>query len=305
MKLGIKVGLKNDSFADLDETLAPACEVWYNASQASDYTGFLEKLSQRGIDVGLHYWGTLPDGTMTNLAYPDAALNQASLTLMMQTLETAARLGCVYVNIHPGSYATMTVDFETYDYPYISAPCDVQKAQENFLSHAIPLHERAKQLGIVLTVETVARLSPKTHWYDPSGRLNTINLYDMPIRTIFAARDTGISIANDFVHTATQIDSSDRTAIWNHVKQTTINLSRSTRLIHIGLYVPPYNGSDNHDMLNNPLFETDQAIPNKKETVELLKLFKNRDDVWVITEPRQDHVKNYFLAKNILDQALA
>lgn len=299
MKLGIKVGLKNDSFEDLDKTQAPACEVWYNASKAHDYTDFLEKLSRRGIDVGLHYWGALPDGTMTNIAYPDASLNQASMGLMMQTLETAAYYHCVYVNIHPGSYTTIKVDFETYDYPYVSAPCDLHKAQENFLTHAENLQARAKELGVVLTVETVARLSPKTHWYVPSGRLNTINLYDMPLATVLAAKNAGIPVANDFVHSATQSQSTNRTDIWNNLKQTTLDLFDATRLIHVGFYVPPYNGADNHDMLDNPLFETDRAIPNKNEMRELLQLFKQRNDVWAITEPRQDHVKNYFLAKKL------
>jgi hypothetical protein len=68
----------------------------------------------------------------------------------------------------------------------------------------------------------------------------------------------------------------------------------------LGYVIPPYNGVDFHDSLDNPLLDTDDAIPNKKEMVKLLKIFENREDVWILVEPKEDHVKNYLLAGKIL-----
>jgi hypothetical protein len=67
--------------------------------------------------------------------------------------------------------------------------------------------------------------------------------------------------------------------------------------------IPPYNGTDNHDTFENPIFKTNNAIPNHRQMIELLKLFINRDDVWILAEPKDDHVKNYFIVKKLLEQA--
>jgi len=38
--------------------------------------------------------------------------------------------------------------------------------------------------------------------------------------------------------------------------------------------------------------------------IELLKLFRGRHDVWILTEPNDRHAQNYVLAQHILTQAL-
>lgn len=80
-------------------------------------------------------------------------------------------------------------------------------------------------------------------------------------------------------------------------------MAHATRLIHLGFLMPPYNGTDNHDTLENPALDTDQALPNKQQMLQLLKCFKNRDDVWILTEPNGRHAQNYFLAQKILAES--
>lgn len=208
------------------------------------------------------------------------------------------------MNIHPGSRAIVTIDLERMDYPYVSEPIALPQAQTIFLEELTKINEYANDHSVVLTVETVSRLVAKTDWYNPESRLKPLDTYQLPVASIQAAGDHGIALANDFVHTATNTISYDPQDIWKFLYKTTQNLARATRLIHLGFLVPPYNGTDNHDSLDNPILDTDHALPNKQQMIELLKLFQNRDDVWVLVEPNGRHVENYFFAQKILEETL-
>jgi hypothetical protein len=117
-----------------------------------------------------------------------------------------------------------------------------------------------------------------------------------------AARD-GFRIANDFGHTAASVLTDDVNSVWRYLLDFTRAVVKQTKLIHLGFLVPPYNGTDFHDSLANPLFETTKAVPNKQQTLELLRIFKNRPDTYILVEPNGGHVGNYFLAKKLLDEA--
>lgn len=54
-----------------------------------------------------------------------------------------------------------------------------------------------------------------------------------------------------------------------------------------------------YDMLDNPLLDTDAAIPNTSQMKELLSLFQNAN-VYALVEPIADHPKNYKLAKKLM-----
>lgn len=301
IKLGIKVGPQQDSFSDLDATKAPFCEVWYNATKPDDYTELFDGLKKRAIETGLHYWGALSDGTWTNFAYPDAELITTTLDLMKHTIDTAARHNCVYVNIHPGTAAKVHIDFEAQAFKLLSEPVPMHEAQALFLEHAHALHDYATKRGIILTIETVP-LMDMNGWYDgPSGRDNPMNIHELPVSTHMEAASQGLWIANDFCHSAANTITDRADAVWTDLHALTKTLAAQTRLIHLGFIVPPYNGCDFHDHLDNPLLDTNQAIPNKQQMIELLKLFKHRTDMWMLVEPVADHVKNYHLAQKILE----
>lgn len=303
MKLGIKVGPRQQSISDLDATQAPACEVWFNISKFPDYEELFTDLRKRKIDVGLHFWGALPDGTWANIAYPDQTLIDESLKLMRQTIDIAAQNNFQYVNIHPGSSAKIKIDLVGQNFDLLAEPINFDLAKQLFIENVKNLNDYALNRNIVFTVETVPQKAAKTNWYDVNSRLNPISLYELSSPAIIAAANHGIFVANDFGHSAANLITDDAKAIWHFLKNLTEMLAPATRLIHLGFLQPPYNGTDIHDMLDNPLLETDKIIPNKNQMIELLKLFKNRDDVWIITEPREDHAKNFFLAQKILEQA--
>jgi hypothetical protein len=73
--------------------------------------------------------------------------------------------------------------------------------------------------------------------------------------------------------------------------------------LHLGYIIPPYNGTDYHDHLDNPVFESPNAIPNKNQMIELLKIFRHQKNIWALVEPNGLHPKNYFLAQKLLVDA--
>lgn len=300
MKLGIKVGPQEQSIHDLEHTRAPYCEVWFNVNETDKYGNLFDYVIKQRLDVGLHFWGALADGTSPNIAYPDAGLIAASLALMQKTIDIAAQNHFQYVNIHPGTAIKAKVDFGKNEFVPMTDPVDQAVSEQLFLEHAKGLHEYGGRRGVVLTVETVP-VRVARGWHNPDARKNPINIFELPVSTLIKASQQGIWIANDLGHTAGNVITNDRAEVFKFLSDTTQALFAQTRLIHVGFIVPPYAGADFHDMLDNPLLDTDQAIPNRNELAQLLKLFQNREDVWAIVEPLKDHPKNYQILKEIVE----
>ena len=302
MKLGIKVAPGNAWKCNVEATHPVMVEIWYNASRPADYDEMFAYLSTQNLDIGLHYWGTLPNHLLTNISYPDPSVTKQSLELMYATIDIAASHRCVYVNVHPDLYSLLEVNFDTMDIRVASEPANPNTAKKLFTKHISDLSRHAKSRGVILTVETVPMRDTPT-WRPERDRTRVIDTHQMPIDLLTDLARRGVAIANDFGHTACNLISDDRDAVWQFLHDTTRNLAPATRLIHLGFIVPPYNGVDFHDSLNNPVLNSDNAIPNKTEMIKLLKIFANRDDVYILVEPKTDHVKNYFLARGILESA--
>ncbi len=302
MKLGIKLNADAASFTRLAKTNAPFAEIWFNVNDYRRYEALFEELNRRRAKIGLHFWGLLPNNISPNIAYPDSDIAKKSMDLMRQTLDIAAQRKCSYVNIHPGSAAVLHVNYDTQQFDVVQNPVETDVAIQTFLEHAIKIHEYAKTKGVILTVETVpARITDG--WYNAKARLKPKNAYELPARAIIQASQSGLFVANDFCHTAANVISNDSDAVWTFLRGTTELLAPKTRLIHLGFVMPPYNGTDNHNSLDNPILETSKAVPNKKQMIELLKLFKNRNDIFILVEPKDRHETNYFLAKELISLA--
>ncbi|MBI3342816.1 hypothetical protein HY087_00505 [Candidatus Gottesmanbacteria bacterium] len=305
MTLGIKVGPHKQSFLDLTQTNAPFAEVWFDIARAHEYTELFDELKRRNMHVGLHYWGALADGTWTNIAYPDANLVTQSVSMMKKTIDVAAHHDFQYVNIHPGCAARVSIDFNANRMELRSAPIPFKQAIPLFVENARTLQDYAQERGIVFTVETVPSRTVDG-WYDEVARSDPekiIHVYELPVEAVVAAANAGLWVANDFGHTAAIAANSQQT-LWHYLRAKTKLLAKQTRLIHMGFVTPPYNGTDFHNFLDNPLLDSSKAVPNKKQMIELLRLFTGRDDIWILTEPNGRHAQNYFLAQKILTEAL-
>jgi len=300
MKLGIKVNADAESFERITRSDAPFAEVWFNVNNEHAYTQLFALMQQRNMRFGLHFWGMLDHNIAPNIAYPDASVVKASMRLIRRTLDIAASHDCPYVNIHPGAAALAKVDYQKERYDCITKPIDIDDAIKLFLENAQSLSAYAKKKHVILTVETVPfRITDG--WYDDNTRLTPKNIYELPVSAIVQAARLGLSVANDFCHTAANIIHEDPHAVYTFLYGTTKLLVEQTRLIHLGFVKRPFNGTDNHDSLDNPVLDTSDAVPNIKQMIELLTLFKNRTDVWILVEPKDEHVKNYLLAKKLLE----
>lgn len=303
MKLGIKVGPQAQAIRNLLMARPEFVEVWYNANRPNDYADLFAAIRTTNTQAGLHFWGGIADGSMASISNPEGSVIDESMTIMRQTIDTAAANGYAYVNIHPGPRARVVMDFDTQTFRTLTAPADADLCTPVFVRNALELTAYAKARGVVLTVETVP-LRSMDNWMGTAGRdTAVVDIHEMPITAVIAAADAGVAIANDFGHTAAAILSDDRDAIAEFVFRMTDRLFAATRLLHIGFIEPPYNGTDFHDSLDNPVFDTKRSIPDKSEMLALIKTFKPRDDVWALVEPRDDHVGNYKLAADLIAAA--
>lgn len=302
MKLGIKIAPGNAWQHDIEATHPAMVEIWYNASRPQDYDAIFDYLADKPIDVGLHFWGTVQTNILTNISYPDPAITEPSLALTYETIDKAAATHCGYVNVHPDLYSLLEVNFATMDIHVASEQADHHAVDRIFTKRILELSDYATTKGVVLTVETVPLRDTPT-WRPDRDRTRVIDIHQMPVSKLIDLAGRGIAITNDICHTACNIITDNPDAVWSYLAHTTRALAAATRLIHLGYVISPYNGVDFHDSLDNPILATSQAVPNTEQMIELLQQFPNRDDVWVLVEPKEDHVKNYLLARGILEKA--
>ena len=303
MKLGIKVGPHPESIHDVLESKPDFVEVWYDCTRPDDYTELFTFLTENRIETGLHFWGSLT-GLYPTLAYDDLAVTDEFMMLMGKTIDIAGKNHFSYVNIHPGTRAKVAIDYTKETFNVLSKPSELHSSIQRFVQNTQKLRIYAEHQSILLTVETVA---PKSYnqWIHnaASGRQKPFDAYELPIDAIMTASKQGITIANDFAHTAGSCTDDDPNTIWEYLRTTTKTLASATRLIHLGFLIPPFNGTDFHDHFDHPFFETSDAVPNKFQMTELLKLFQNRDDMFSLAEPNGNHVKEFFFAQKILADA--
>ncbi len=303
MKLGIKIAPGRDYRRDIEATRPQMVEVWYNQSKPSEYEELFSYLKTQKLDVGLHYWGALPSGILTNTSCPDLNISVPSIAHIYATIDVAATNHFAYVNMHPDLYSLLQVNFDTMDIRVASEKANPDVVRKTFMRNMRSLTDYATSKNVILTVETVP-MRDTTNWRPDRDRTQVIDIHQMSVDVHIDLAAQGIYIANDICHTACNLITDDRTSIWKFLQETTHTLARATKLIHLGYLTPPYNGVDFHDSLENPVFETHDAIPNKTEMITLLKQnFTNRDDMWILVEPKTDHVKNYFLARDLLKKA--
>lgn len=300
MKLGIKVGPQKQSFLDLEATNPPFAEVWFNICQKDTvYPELFSELKQRHMQVGLHFWGHTQDGTWSNIGHTDKELVNESLQLIQDTIDIAAHNKFQYVNIHPSNRVKCRIDFSMHSIEPFTDPIPEKLSEEIFMENVLSLHEYAKNRDVIFTIET-APTREADDWTNADGRGKPREIYTLGTPVLLQLGQMGVAIANDFGHTSCAVVSNDRGDILQYLMQTSMALAPSTRLIHLGYIIPPYMGVDFHDQLDNPVFDTDIAVPNKSEVRQLFEMFRNRNNVWVLAEPSTDHPKNYRLAQALL-----
>ena len=293
MILGIKTGPKNfaEGQAVVTDAGARMAEVWFDVTKAFEYNDMLEWLTKYNVAIGLHHWGVVDKNIKPNLATQDEHVRNETIRQIKQTIDIGASIGCAYVNAHPGAEALETIDFTRWRQemmPGKDTPAEV--SQKLFLDAAQELTAYAESKNVLLTIESItareSRINP--------DRFDIYDSKNISLENLELAAKQGAWFANDISHTATRIlvEEQDKDIAWKRVMDFSKRMAPRTRLIHMNVITPPYNGTDSHDGITDTDF-TQDTFPNKQQVLEFLKLFKNRDDVFVVNEPKGDVLGNF------------
>lgn len=302
MTLGIKVGPQQSSIHDLTETGVSFAEVWYRPDRPDDYTELFSWCGSHDISLGLHHWSLTQEGFWQTFAYPGERISTESELAIQTTIDHAAALGAVYVNIHSGSLRRVLYDFQTHEPQIVSAPVDRPTGIQHAIGTIMRCDAYARSKGILLTVETTPpSIYPAGHEFDKTS--DPVDISELSVSE-FAHMMPSVHIANDFSHTAAGCISDSRSQVYNHLVLTTQKLFPQTRLLHVGFDIDPYNGTDFHDSLSNPYFvSSNRAVPNMSELIRLLAPFTKRPDVYALVEPVTDHIGNYKILADLVRKA--
>lgn len=298
LKPGIKTGPSLDDTTRLTESGAKYTEVWYRPDQPEKYVTLFNHIKEHGIYTGLHFWGMLEDSIMPNIAYPDPKIIAATLHLMKQNIDDAAKHGFYYVNIHIGNAILQKIDFEHNTMTGLpDTLVDMARAEDIARRNMIELNGYAKSSGVQLIVETVPIMEPQNRPDHLAHKPTTIAHTLSNVFLENMAREHGIAINNDISHTASEFITSDRTKLWGYVLARTQALAPFTKLSHINTMIEPFNGTDTHDGIRDKDFALN-IFPTKSQLIELLRVYNdaanaNGKDIWILCEPQDDHVGNY------------
>ena len=292
-KPGIKIG-PNNWEQNITQSNAEYCEVWFNVTTPQIYQDMFSFLKKRGVHTGLHFWGTLQDNLMPNIAYPSPNILNPTINQIKKTIDFAATWGFFYVNIHIGASSLERMFFETHALePVAGSQVPLEKAEQTSLETLAILQDYADKKNVLLIVETVPSHNAQ-NYLDSQARLH--NVFPTHALSSFviekAAKELGVAVNNDLSHTGAVLVTESREELWKFLFDRTQKLAPYTKLIHSNTMAPPFNGTDSHDGILDEDFNHN-VFPNKTQFTSLLHLFSNRDDVWVVNEPQNKHVENY------------
>ena len=300
MHLGVKVGPTGWREV-LGQSQAQYCEVWYRLDWADKFIPIFKYLNRHSIHFGLHFWAQLPGGFEPNLAWEADGIADLSQQVVLQTIDTAAQVGAAYVNIHPGSLTLkkLYLDEERMERVGEKAIPENQ-AWQSLDRRTHTLHEYAQSRGVLFLVETLPK-NDLTQWHDIStGRLNPQPTANISPNLILKLAQAGRWITNDFGHTACAWETTDPNWLWHQVYAVSRQLASQTRLIHLNTVHPPFNGTDSHGGVLPEDFAAG-VFPNRDQIIQLLRLYRDRDDVWIIPEPPAElMVQNYHAIQDLL-----
>lgn len=300
MNLGIKVGLKSNWKVDLAATQPDFCEIWFDSRRKDDYGELFAYLKLHKIPAGLHFWGSTPEGTLANLAYPDKQILAISRQLLQLTIDTAAHIQAIYVNFHPCGKVLSRVDFDKEEFTPYTNPIELSVALRILEESLTAAQKTAVSQGIMLTLESTPKLATGSPWTGKNGRLHPTTIGEFSVAEIESLLNKlKLFFANDFGHTCGNVISPNR----QEVKETLFNIARRlihiTKLLHVSYIVPPYNGTDYHGCLYYDEFKSPAAIPNYSEIRQLLKLYTQKPEIYALVEPEKDHPGNFQVLKNL------
>jgi hypothetical protein len=289
---GIKIGPKN--WQPQLNCQPSFVEVWFRIDWADRYQEPLQKMLDNQIPFGLHFWGITSSGHEANLAYP-GEIQTESLELMTRCIEYAHEYHARYVNIHAGNNHLMHLNL---DQGFSMFPDDSMPAIPPDQS-AQTRNGAVSQLGKIAhlqNVELLVELIPQATYNEPKGRLSPVPEYPAPIDGLLElCQQDIIGFTNDFCHTYC-FDP-------QNFQQITTDFLPYTKLCHINTLYDPHNGTDAHGGILPENFDRHGVFPNQSQYLDLFKRLNDQPhDIWLVGEPKTQHVENYHQLANLLSQ---
>lgn len=298
MKLGVKFSYNNWREI-LGKTKAKYAEVWFRVEWENRYRDIFNHLNKNRIKFGLHFWSEIEGGFLPNLAYKEKGISEKTAEAIKKNIDIAEKVGAVYVNIHPGALTLEKVNLdEMYARVIPNTEIKLKDGIETFRNNAVKLNNYAKDRNVLFLVETVPK-NEAIKWNDKTSRLSVQRSQNLPPEALLEAIDVGIYISNDIGHLISAWVSDDGDFLFKKMMDFSKKTKNYTKLIHLNTVIPPFNGTDSHNGIL-PADFSQNVIPNKKQLIEFFSLFENRDDAWVISEPKVElMVENYFEVRRL------
>lgn len=297
---GIKIGPESDWEQKLKASQAQYCEVWYRVDWEEQYNDMFAYLKKHDIHTGLHYWAMIHNTYMPNLAYPDEKIWKPTYETMCANINTAAKHGFAYVNIHIGNYALLTLNLNTHTHACLpETKVDPQHAAQVFTENVQRLHEYAQERQVLLLVENI----PPYNSAIEGQHTEVIPAYALHSQVLENIAQTyGIHITFDLGHVMAESPTQTVEGLTSYLIERAQVLAPHTKLIHANTVIKPFTGTDSHDGITDTDF-AHNVVPSKTQFIELLRLFaRHTTHTWIVNEPKDEHVENYHALTAILNQ---
>jgi sugar phosphate isomerase/epimerase len=296
MIIGFKTGPKTweEGKRIVEEDNPHVCELWFDVTKADMYDDMIAWLQNHNVHIGLHHWGVVYGQYKTNLATRDKAIRDTAIQQIKDTIDIGARLECAYVNAHPGAQYVERINLDNFSQELVTENKTEQEESEKLLLEAAQLlQEYAQDRGVLFTIETLPGAeAPIAH-----QRQSVYVPGNAPLDVMERIGTQGGHIANDITHTAGQValDATSPDAIWEGIVDFTKRTHTFTNVLHINTVSPPFNGSDSHEGITGQEFAQGN-FPSRQQIKQFLSFFKDRDDVFVIPEPRAGTMQENYRA---------
>ena len=303
IKPGIKLGPQNWQ-KRLQQSNAHYCEVWFRIDQPELFTDMFAYLSKHRINTGLHFWAVIDNRWEPNIAYPGPTLEK-TLKLIEKTIDLASKHDFHYVNIHCGNRTLIKVNLDSQLFipDETKAVVNLSQAEKTLSQSLARLNNFAAKKKVLLLTETIVAKTPTTAMNHPQARLKATDYFAIPVASLIKLEaEKNFPITNDFCHTFADEYDQPLVKLWQALWSKTSKLAPHTKLLHINTVTPPYNGTDSHGGITAKDFKAQGIFPTREKLKKLLSLFKNKDDVWAVNEPSQNHAGNYHALVKILSE---
>jgi len=302
MKAGIKVGPQD--WQSILAKVKPCClEVWFRLDWQEQYLPLFKYLQKNKIKFGLHFWAMVDNKYFPNFLYLKKNLAQKTYQLIKETIDIASKHKAEYVVFHPEAYRLSLLDLDKKTFKVLKPDSLInrEKSLNQLLFYLKKIKKYTQKKKVLTLIETVPKYAPSNFANLEKGRLKPQKSEGLETEKFFKLAKLGFPICLDLEHTMSQFITKDRDKLFAYLMKAAKKLKPAVRLIHVTTKIPPFNGTDAHCGILGKDFKRKGIIPTKKELIQVLSLFKDKD-IWLIPEPYEKMLENHLALRKIVEE---